>query len=134
MTSFNALRKKIISVGLIGSLTLSLPFTVFASSYDIEYEFKVERQGSTRSFSGSDMKLTTNSSASRCDHCYNYWTAKLYRDNNWPIKDDFIGEDNLPRQGYGSTKWSNVGSGDYYLMLNKANDGIEVKGTGKMEN
>ncbi|MDO3682050.1 hypothetical protein [Paenibacillus ehimensis] len=134
MFTLNTFKKKIISVGLIGSITLSLPFTVFASSYDIDYEFKYELQGSTRSFSGSNIKLTTNSSAESCDICQSFWTASLYRDNSWPIGDDFIGEAQMSRYTSDSTDWSNVGSGNYYTKFKKATDGIVVKGTGTIKN
>ena len=39
---------------------------------------------------------------------------------------DFIGTSTLPRTGNGSATWTNVGSGNYFVHLSKAFDGVYV--------
>ncbi len=40
--------------------------------------------------------------------------------------DDLIGSATVPRDGYGSGRWTSVGSGDYFFSFSKANDGFWV--------
>lgn len=119
------MKKKTIYMAFI-SVILMLAFscTVFASSYTTTVQFKVARQGATRSFNGNDIKYSATTTVSFVHATNDKYTVELYRKRF--IGADYIGKKTLDRQGYNSCKWSNVGSGNYYLYFSKANDNVVI--------
>jgi len=103
---------------------LLLPGVAFASSYYSTLSLTYHLQGQTRSYTGTNMNIymyahATVSSATT-------FTVKLYRDNPWPISNDYIGYSSFPRNGGKTATWSNVGSGNYFFDFSKINDGITI--------
>lgn len=108
-------------------MSLSFSAVVFASSYITSYSFLVSVQGATRTFDGQNIAFESFATSYPAPHIVvKTYTAELYRDKGWWGK-DYIGKVTLPRDQWGKAKWSNVGPGNYYVYLNKANDGITLK-------
>lgn len=121
----NALRRSVAFLS-VAVLSLSLAAVAYASSYSTSYNFSVYVKGSTRSFNGSNILFDSpNADSYPSPHALNHtYTVSLYRDN--PFFDDYIGTDTLYRDTHDTAYWSSVGSGNYYVTLNKANDGITL--------
>jgi hypothetical protein len=57
------------------------------------------------------------------------YTIKLYRQSCvlFICSDDFIGQANVVRNGFGDIRWTNVGGGNDWFRFVKANDGATVR-------
>lgn len=116
-------------------LIFALSITAFASSYSSTFEFKVGRETPVRNYTGQNISFSATSSQDwQCSQNY-YYEVQLWRSIPW-ARDSKIGTvSNMPREGYKQAKWSNVGPGDYYFNLSKANDGVTLKSSDvKMKN
>lgn len=94
------------------------------SSYTTSGSFKVELKTPTRTFDGNDINctLTTYNSAGTDNGYPDTFKVALYRDRFW--FDDYIGTATISREaGTYTVSWNNVGSGNYYFVFSKANDG-----------
>lgn len=88
------MKKKTIYMAFI-SVILMLAFscTVFASSYTTTVQFKVARQGATRSFNGNDIKYSATTTVSFVHATNDKYTVELYRKRF--IGADYIGKKHL---------------------------------------
>lgn len=125
------MKKKIV---FLAGMLLALPLYVSASTYKIDFKFKVGLTSSVRSFSGSDISVYTNSSADSSQLKNFQVTLERIHKSFFGTNYDFIGTVNHPRNGSKTTEWTNVGSGKYIVEFSKANDGIYVDGYGKFYN
>lgn len=118
--------RRCISVAALVVLIL-LPTVVFASSYWSTLSFKGEHRGATRWYSENNVgiSMTAYTTTPQQPHHATIFAAELYRKNF--IGFSFIGEATFPRNGYNSSTWTNVGSGNYYYWFIKARDGVVVR-------
>ncbi len=100
-----------------------------ASSYWSTVDFTVALNGAVRSYDHSNMNIELNSVSSAPGANIKTYTIKLYRHSCvlFICNDDFIGSVLVRRDGFGSGRWTNVGSGDYWFRFEKANDGVRVQ-------
>lgn len=132
---------KSIGLALLGSV-LVFPTIASASSYDINYSFAVSLTGSTRSFDGTNIKVGVTSTYTQNDPVVTStseptYSCKLYRDNTWPLADDYVSATDFNTVGDDSNIWYGVGSGSYYIWLTKQNNTNVVTvaaGKGVMKN
>ncbi|NDK07817.1 hypothetical protein EOM39_01065 [Candidatus Gracilibacteria bacterium] len=116
--------KKIASYMSILTVFLSIVVNVYASSYTTSYQFSVSVTGQTRYFDGTNISFTSRATSTPFIHSTNKtYSVALYRDK---LIDDYIGSVTLYRDILGTAKWSNVGVGNYYVFLSKANDGVTL--------
>ncbi|MGZ4164009.1 MAG: hypothetical protein ACXVPK_08225 [Tumebacillaceae bacterium] len=125
--------KKKLVIGLVGLSALVVPATVFASSYNITYNFDSNLTGPTRTFDGKNVAVDLHSSYSGPYPTSSIITVELYRHHTF-TSDDFIGSDTAPSNGSKTIQWSNVGAGDYYLELHHDYWGWYVTGNGTIYN
>lgn len=117
--------RKSLAIFSLVIVSASLVQVAFASTYYTSFSFSVALRGTTRYFDGQNLAFNAPSATSspyKSTVNKNY-SAALYRDGWW---DTYIGTVTLPRDASGTAKWSNVGSGNYYIYLSKANDGITL--------
>jgi hypothetical protein len=119
----------------LGTMLLLLPITVFASSYNFTFDFHVGLQSQLRSMSGSHVSITTTSKANIVTAAPNFSLTLERVRTIFGIKVyDKIGTVSHPRSGTKTTKWTNVGTGNYQFYMSKANDNVRLTGTGKIFN
>jgi len=121
----------------LAAVCLLLPVYVHASSYNFTFDFKVSLVSQIRSMSGSHVSITTTSKPSKTSVDITTFQVALERvtTNFLGIKSySLIGKVSHPRTGTKTTKWTNVGSGNYQFTLSKANDGVTLTGTGQIFN
>lgn len=128
--------KKVISLTLLIAIVFAIPAAVYASSYYITFDFTANLTGQTRSFSGSNINIQTNAIQSSCTlyPASSTFQVSLYRNRTWPIPNDYIGSAYHYRDGYSSTTWTNVGSGNYFSIFSKATDTCRITGDGYIQN
>ena len=119
-------KQKVFAVAFFSVLSaMFVSMTAFATSYSTTFSFTTDLQGDTRSYSGNNIVFTaynayqSGPSGKATDD--SYYTVKLCRSTSF-ITSDYIGTANLPRVGTGTVTWTNVGPGNYYILLHKAND------------
>lgn len=95
-----------------------------ASSYTTSYLFGTTVTGQTRSFNGSNISFSSFAKSSFYHNLNKTYSVTLYRDNIF--SDDKIGSKVLNRDMSQTTKWTNVGPGNYYVFLSKQNDGVTL--------
>lgn len=98
--------------------------TVFASSYTSSIRFKVSLKGDTREYTGNNINYSATTDVSFTHVTNKQYTVELYRKKL--IGADLVGSAKLNREGYNSCKWTNVGSGKYYIYFSKANDNVVI--------
>lgn len=107
-------------------LVVFLSITAFASSYTSSFEFSKGLKTQTRYFDGQNIEFSAYSDQNfQVASNYNY-SVTLRRSINWGVDTTIGTVSNMPRVGQGSATWSNVGAGDYYFNLSKANDGVTI--------
>lgn len=118
--------KGIIASMLLLVFMLSSCFAVYASSYSTTVAFKAPYSGATRSFDGQNIQYTASTSSDNPDYIVKVYYVSLYRKK--AIGSTLVGTSTeLQRDGTANVKWSNVGSGKYYIYFSKATDGIYVR-------
>ncbi len=91
--------------------------------------------GTSRYYDGSNIGITTYNKTADGQSSYgtsNTFSIALYRDN--PIINDFIGTVTHSRTVDATSKWGNVGKGNYFFNFWKNDDRVFVKGSVKMFN
>lgn len=108
-------------------VAVMIPAVAAASSYYSTLHFKYQLTGSSRSYNSSNMNiaLTSYTEYSTLPPASSNYTIELWRDVSLG-SDDYIGYKTVPRNGYGSGRWTSVGANDYYFKFKKADDGIWV--------
>lgn len=115
-------------IPLITFMILMFGTTAMASSYDISYSFLVDLKGQTRYFDGQHIAFESFAESEPAPHSIlKTYTVTLYRDKGWWSKPDEIGEVTLLRDTWDKAEWTNVGPGNYFIRLEKANDGITLE-------
>ncbi len=108
------------------ALVVFLSISAFASSYSSTFEFSKGLQTQTRYFNGQNIEFSATSDQDWQCATNNYYSVTLRRSVNWGVDTTIGTVSNMPRVGYGSAQWSNVGAGNYYFNLSKANDGVTI--------
>lgn len=104
-------------------IALLVPAVALASSYWSSLSFVYQLRGTTRYYDNNDMNIQLYSNESWHHVTNHYYKIELVRDGVWDTK---IGSVTVPRQGWGSGRWTNVGSGYYYFFFSKADDGVRI--------
>lgn len=127
----NPSRPKRLKAALVAGSMLSLIFSGVAlgSSYWSTLDFTVAVNGAVRSYDRTNMNIELHSFSSAPGALIKTYTIKLYRHSCvlFICNDEFIGSVSVPRDGFGSGRWTNVGSGDYWFRFEKANDSVRVQ-------
>jgi len=98
--------------------------TAYASSYTTSYQFSVSVTWASRYFDGNNIRFNSSNATSSFKPPTNKnYSVSLYRDK---FIDDYIGMVTLLRDSNWTANWSNVGAGNYYFFLSKANDGVTL--------
>ncbi|MCX8131867.1 MAG: hypothetical protein N3I35_17440 [Clostridia bacterium] len=120
------MKRKLLGIfaGVIITSSL-LMVAVQASSYDTWFSFDSNVRGETRSFDGQNIGFSATAVSSPFVHTFNKtYSVKLKRSNFFT--DDTIGIVTMNRDTKSTAKWTNVGSGNYYVELSKAVDGVTL--------
>jgi hypothetical protein len=119
--------KRFVAALVFVTVALAPAAAMAASSYWSTLDYTVHLTGSTRSYTGADVKISLTSVESFHFPGNNTHRIKLYRDNPWWQGDDYIGLTDVPRSGASGVRtWSSVGNGSYYFDFSKANDGVRI--------
>lgn len=125
--------KRKIGVLLLSTILLLpvLSTIALAASYNTTFQFSASVEGPNRSFpNANNISIHTSASAPTYGQSHSTFTLSLIR-KNW-FGFSTIGKVPHPRNGSKTTTWTNVGSGDYRMFLQKAPDTIIVKGNAKI--
>ncbi len=124
-TQFWPLARNFIAFLSFSLVLLSIISAAYASTNSTSYQFWIAVKGESRYFDGSNISFNSpNADSTPFIHPSNYtYSVALYRDT---FIDDYIGTVTLYRDESGTASWSNVGSGHYYVYLNKSNDGVTL--------
>lgn len=78
--------------------------------------------GATRYYDGQNVSISmTASSSGSGSACDPYFSVELHRAHG--IFNDYVGSAAFKRDGFTGASWSNVGSGNYYFVFVKCDDG-----------
>lgn len=115
------MEKKFRALAIFFAISFSFSPHVDASSYYSSATFSTYLRGATRSYSGSNISISpTGASCSGCvPTTYN---ISLWRNVSFG-SDNRIGTLQCPRASNCLRTWTNVGSGDYYFVFERAADG-----------
>jgi hypothetical protein len=109
------------AVAIFFSITFSFSPQVDASSYYSSATFSTYLRGATRSFSGSN--ISRSPTGASCSGCVpTTYNISLLRNVSFG-SDNRIGTVQCPRATNCLRAWTNVGSGDYYFVFERAADG-----------
>lgn len=125
--------KNKIGVILLSTMLLLpvLSITALATSYNTTFEFSASVEGPFRNFpDANNISINTSASAPTYGAAYSTFSVSLIR-NTW-YGQTTIGTVSHPRNGSKTSTWSNVGSGEYKMFLNKVSDTITVSGDAKI--
>lgn len=101
--------------------TISFNPQADASSYYSSATFSVYLRGATRSYSGSNISISLTGVT--CLDCVPMtYNVALWRNVSFG-SDNRIGTVQCPRSSNCLRAWTNVGSGSYYFVFERANDG-----------
>ena len=119
-------------VGFLALITVMVPSFAFAYSAGFVFDFKHQLTSKNYCTMGPDVKIQLEVA------------SKSKAGSNYPIKvtlyrKGIVFDDKLSTQSYPSdigkstTKtWSGVGKATYYFIMNKENDGVTYRGTGRI--
>jgi hypothetical protein len=107
-------------------LAVSLAPSAEASSYRSSARFGTYLKGASRSYDGNNIsiKLTGVSCSSCNDKVVTLYYVALWRNVNNGF-DNRIGTQTCSSKANCTKSWTNVGSGKYYFVFERANDGGE---------
>lgn len=122
-----ATRRAKMSVGLSIAMIMLVTGTVLGSSYNSTIWYDTTLSGAVRWYDGQNIQISMNSHVDRAGSSQNFHTVQLYRRSCilW-CGDALIGSKQIPREGFGSSRWTNVGSGNYWFYFYKSFDGVHV--------
>ena len=119
----NRSKKSALGATMIVAFLMLLTGVAEAAFYNSSATWDVNLKGQTREFDGPNFTFDAEDGSLAGGNVVNY-TVRLYRDNTWPSGDDYIGLKSCPNINVRCMgTWTNVGAGDYYVRLSRANDG-----------
>ncbi|HFK1465097.1 TPA: hypothetical protein ACGXKN_005120 [Bacillus cereus] len=102
-----------------------------AASFSTTFDFTAGLTGPYRSFpNAKNINVDTTSQAATKGAANSTFTVSLQRQTWYGYTT--IGTTTHPRNGSKTSNWTNVGSGDYRIYLEKAADSIRVKGEARI--